>query len=566
MRKKSIRKNKSNRKKINRKKSNRKKSIHKNKTNRKRTNHKKTKHKKTYLKKRNIQRGGDKMTFVEFGEFFDEIITKDFSNYYGELGTSIDMLKRKVFSDVDKDDREKIAAFEKLIQNLIDRLNGDNYRTLIIFILQLVKGIVGEFEDEILIEPLKKFFDSEKFQALDISKKKGSDLHSEIKQYDYQEEEAQKKHMKFWADDILPATHEFIYDDDGGDDEFVNDDDEFVNDDDDGDDVFNTWDDPEVLLEEIEEKKGQLRLAAELGQTLVAKNEELQEESERLEETIEGLEAGKEELEGRVEELEGGVEELEKQNERLNSSLTESEAKRETESLEANEKVEDHKQELEDEKSKNAKMLKDILESVNQLGLVTQGELYTKETNTENIEGTLIDMAGAVEYQIEQQINSRVSEANETLMRAAGEQAELNERIEELEKEVEQTRETRDEEKGKNKTAQELLEKSRITIDELISRNQEVVRGYVAGKEALRQQNRLYESENNVYRENNAELKSQNEKLSIDLAKKEDCIEKTRKALGDNESKDLDGKFSTFDDLGEEFWIQLAKAEAELDS
>ena len=61
-----------------------------------------------------------------------------------------------------------------------------------------------------------------------------------------------------------------------------------------------------------------------------------------------------------------------------------------------------------------------------------------------------------------------------------------------------------------------------------------MVSGHVADKEELREQNRLYELQNKVYRENNTELKAQNEKLSIDLAKKEDCIGKTKRALEGN--------------------------------
>ena len=69
-------------------------------------------------------------------------------------------------------------------------------------------------------------------------------------------------------------------------------------------------DDPEMaqmLLEEMEEKEEQLRLAAEFGQTLLERTEELQEENEEMEREKEAAVAAAEEHEYRTQELEANL-------------------------------------------------------------------------------------------------------------------------------------------------------------------------------------------------------------------------------------------------------------------
>lgn len=56
--------------------------------------------------------------------------------------------------------------------------------------------------------------------------------------------------------------------------------------------TMDDWEDPEMaeqMMEELEEKEEQLRLAAEFGQTLLERTEELQEENEAMEREKESL-------------------------------------------------------------------------------------------------------------------------------------------------------------------------------------------------------------------------------------------------------------------------------------
>ena len=279
----------------------------------------------------------------------------------------------------------------------------------------------------------------------------------------------------------------------------------------------------EALLEEMEEKEAQLQLAAEFGQRLMEKNEELQEENEAMGREKEAALVKAEEAEQRVRELE----EFQSTFKNLESDLR-------GEILDANQRAEDEILGLKDEKDKNEERLRDILKSVNELGSVTEGYSYSSVTNTEYIESTLENMAGVIEEKINQQIRLGKAEATQSLMEAADELQELSEENERLQAEAKQARATRDKAKLEKDSALESLEAEESKNLELIARNQEVVNEHLAAKKVLHQQIQSYAVENKVYRENNTELKAQNEKLSIDLAEKEDCIGKTKRALEGN--------------------------------
>jgi hypothetical protein len=185
--------------------------------------------------------------------------------------------------------------------------------------------------------------------------------------------------------------------------------------------------------------------------------------------------------------------------------------------LDANQRAEDERLGLKAEKDKNEERLRDILQSVNKLGSVTEGYSYSSVTNTEYIESTLEDMADVIEGKINQQIRLGTAEATQSLMEAQKEQATLDDRISELKKEVEEARATREKAKQEKESAMKSLK----------SEGEK--------NEALREINETYAVKNRVYSENNTKLKEQNKKLSIYLAKKEDCIKKTRQALEDDD-------------------------------
>ena len=599
MRKKSIRKNKSNRKKTYRKKTNRKEKYHK-KINRKRTNHKKTKHKKTYLKKRNIQRGGEKMNDDEFKAFYQEFTQRGLSNYGEELEGSFTMLKQQMISDPE--------AFKKLIQNLIDVLNDENYRTIIIFILQLVIEIRKEYEVEdeegILVEPLKRFFDSDQFQMLEISKKKGTDLYKDITGYDYQEtDEAYDKHLESYMNDIVQgATMEFQnYDDSETKIKFYEQ--ALAKIDEDNleikkdllkkiDELVGLFDDNFSLEEEIEKAAGDFELKQVLKLFHTASQESMDKLEKETEETVEtarrsareevgnniyldmknlinslGITEGEidgvdpesedfwiEMINKTLEIIEKKIKGMQEENEGAIASVAEAEYSAEEAHESLKKLIEARDKELEDavaeaeekgkvegyeeEKRRNKERLKEILKSVNELGSVTRGESYVPKSNTEDIESTLEEMVSVIEGNIKQEIKSgttaATAAATKSLMEAANELQELSEENERLQAEANEARATRDKAKLEKDSALESLEAEESKNLELIARNQEVVNEHLADKEELREQNRLYELQNKVYRENNTELKAQNEKLSIDLAKKEDCIERTKRALGGN--------------------------------
>lgn len=297
--------------------------------------------------------------------------------------------------------------------------------------------------------------------------------------------------------------------------------------------LFDNWDDPEAheaLIEEMEEKEEQLQVAAKVGQTLLEKAEELQEENERLEREAEEAEYRALELQEENERLEYRALELQDDLDRLVEAREE-----EMDTAVSNARAEGEKSGYEAEKIRNEEILKEILDSVNQLGLVTEGDSYSSVTNTEYIESTLKNMAGVIEGKIKQQIELGTAEVKKSLMEAEMGQALLDERIEELQKEVEEARETRDNAKREKGSALASLEKEKLKNSKLITRNQEVVSGHVKDKKVLRDQNKTYEAENILYRESNTELRKQNEKLTIESAKKEDCIEKTKRALGDDD-------------------------------
>ena len=286
------------------------------------------------------------------------------------------------------------------------------------------------------------------------------------------------------------------------------------------------FDDPEMteaLLEEMEEKEEQLRMAAEFGHTLLEKTEELQEENEALEREKDAATDAAKEAKYRAKELQEELETLIKTGEKeMDTAVSSAREEGKISGYEA-------------EKSRNEGRLKDILESVNKLGSVTEGESYIPKSDTEDIESTLESMASVIEGKINQQIRLGTAEATQSLAEAQMKQATLDERIVELEKEVNEARTTRDKEKREKDSALDSLKAEELKNSELIARNQEAVNEHVATKEVLREQNKLYEYQNRVYRENNTKLKVVNENLYIDLVKKEDCIEKTRQALGDDD-------------------------------
>lgn len=291
---------------------------------------------------------------------------------------------------------------------------------------------------------------------------------------------------------------------------------------------FNSPEMTQALLEEMEENEEQLQLAAEFGQTLLEKTEELEEELDAIKREKETAITSAEEAEYRVRELEESL-----------KKLTEA-RKEEIDTAVSNAREEGKILGYEAEKSRNEGRLEEILESVNELGSVTEGESYIQKSDTEDIESTLKSIASVIEEKINQQIRLGTAEATQSLMEAQTKQAMLDERIEELEKEVDEARETRDNAKREKESAMRSLKAEESKNLELITRNQEVVREHVADKEVLREKNRLYESQNEVYRENNTELKAQNEKLSTNLAVKEDCIEKTKRALEGNSAAEDD--------------------------
>ena len=597
MRKKSIRKNKTNRKKTYRKKTNRKEKYHK-KTNRRKSNLKKTKHKKTYLKKRNIQRGGEIMNDGEFEEFYKEFIEKGLSNYIGELEGSFTTLKQQVFSNPDKSVEQKVNAFEKLIQNLIDVLNGENYRTIIIFILQLVIEIVEEFEAEgkreILVEPLKRFFDSEQFQNLEISEKKGTELYRDITGYDYQgTAEVEEKHLESYMNDIVKgATMEFQdyekvlakIDEDNL--EIKKDLLQRIN------NLIGLFED--YSLEEIESAAGDLTLqdALELFHNASQESmEKLKEETEETVETVRGTareEVGntiyqkmaslimslgitREEIDvvnadesenywieiikNILKIIEEKIKRMQDENENARTSVEEAEHERDRTQKSLKKLIKARNEELdtavseaeekgkkegyEAEKINNEERLKEILESVNKLGSVTEGDSYSSKSDTEDIESTLENMAGVIEGKIKQQIKLGTAEATaaarQSLMQAADELQELRDTNKKLQAEANVARETRRKAIQGKDSALKSLKAEGIKNSELIARHQVVVEEQVNAKNLLREQNKLYESQNIEYRNDNTELREQNEKLTIELAEKEDCIEKTRQALGDGE-------------------------------
>jgi chromosome segregation ATPase len=105
-------------------------------------------------------------------------------------------------------------------------------------------------------------------------------------------------------------------------------------------------------------------------------------------------------------------------------------------------------------------------------------------------------------------------------MKAQTEQATLDERIVELEKEVEEARATREKAKQEKDSALKSLKAEEIKNLKLINSHKAEVEGHVNAQK--------------VYRENNTKLKEQNEKLTIELAEKEDCIARTKIALVEN--------------------------------
>ena len=286
------------------------------------------------------------------------------------------------------------------------------------------------------------------------------------------------------------------------------------------------FNDPEItqaLLDEMEEMEYQLQVAAEFGQTLLEKTEELEEENERLERERENAIAEAEEAEYRARELQDDLDRLvEAREEEMDTAV--SKAREEG-------KISGY----EDEKSRNEGRLKEILESVNQLGRVTEGDRYSDETDTKYIESTLKNMEGVIEGKIKQQIELGTAEVKKSLMEAQMERATLEERIVELEKEVKEARGIRDNAKREKDSALESLKEEKLKNSGLITRNQEVVSEHVKDKNVLREQNKTYEAENILYRESNTELREQNEKLTIELAKKGECIERTKRALGDDD-------------------------------
>ena len=102
------------------------------------------------------------------------------------------------------------------------------------------------------------------------------------------------------------------------------------------------FDDPEMaeaLLEEMEEKEEQLRLAAEFGQTLLERTEELQEENEAMEREKEAAVAEAEEHEYRARELQDNLDRLAEEAASKDAALDEARAEVERKEAEMEEKL-----------------------------------------------------------------------------------------------------------------------------------------------------------------------------------------------------------------------------------